>query len=302
MDADELLDRNGFSVRTGSRAGLTRRQLDGRHLQRPFRGLRSMGQDLADHATRCRAYAALDRRDHVFSHHSAGVLHGFPLRTAPAQPIHVAVFAPRKPPQMAGVVGHELRPAGHRVVLVDGLRVVAAEDAWAQLSATLPVAELVVIGDWLVTGDEPYSGVPSPWNRTHLENAVRHHGRRPGIKALRQAFESVRYGSLSPQASRLRLELINAGLPEPALNHRVVHEGRPIAMVDLAYPGRRLAIEYLGDHHRTDTATYREDIHRRERLIAAGWEVVFLTAADLASPIPRAILLVRRAYARSLPE
>ncbi|MFF2050375.1 hypothetical protein ACFVU2_02135 [Leifsonia sp. NPDC058194] len=302
MDADVLLDRTGFSVRRGTQAGLTRRQLDGRRLQRPFRGLRTEGQDLDDHATRCRAYAALDRHGHAFSHHSAAVLHGFPLKHGPAQPIHVSVFAPRKPPQMAGVVGHELRAAGHRVVEVDGLRVVAAEDTWAQLSSTLPLTDLVVIGDWLITGDEPYSGAPSRWERSDLERAVRHHGRRPGIRVLRQALDAVRYGSLSPQESRLRLELTAAGLPQPALNHRVTHEGRRVAMVDLAYPDRRLAIEYLGDHHRTDQDAYREDIHRRERLIGAGWEVVFLTAADLSGPVPRAILTVRRAYARSIPE
>lgn len=70
-------------------------------------------------------------------------------------------------------------------------------------------------------------------------------------------------------------------------------------MVDLAYPDRRLAIEYLGDHHRTNADAYREDIYRRERLAAAGWDVVFLTVADLAGPAPRAPLIVRRAYARA---
>lgn len=150
-----------------------------------------------------------------------------------------------------------------------------------------------------MTGDEPHSGTPSSHSRDHLEAAIRHHGRRPGIRRLREAFELVRYGSLSPQESRLRLELVRAGLPEPSLNHHVRHHERRIAMVDLAYPDRRLAIEYLGDHHRTDADAYREDIYRRERLTAAGWDVVFLTVADLAGPTPRAPLIVRRAYARA---
>lgn len=298
-----MVDRDGFTVGEAYARGFTRRRLYRTDLQRPYRGVRTIGADLLDHRARCRAYDSRARTGHVFSHQSAAVLHGFPLRRALLpEDIHVAVFAPRKPPQMVGVIGHELRGAGHRVVDVDGLPVVAAEDAWAQLSASVRPDDLVVIGDWMITGDQPHSGTPSEWSMDDLERALRHHGRRPGVRALRDAFARIRFGSLSPQETRLRLELIAAGLPEPAINHHVFDRGTRIAMVDLAYPERRLAIEYLGDHHRTDRAAYREDIHRRERLMAAGWNVVFITADDLRQPLPRAVLLVRRAYARSVPE
>ena len=300
---DGLVDHAGFTVQRGRAAGMTRRQLDGSAMQRPFRGIRSVGVGYEGHRDACRAYSAFERGRHAFSHHSAAMLHGFPLPNwAVPKDIHVAVFAPAKPPQMIGVVGHELRSAGHKVVNVDGLRVIAAEDAWAQLSRTLPFEDLVVIGDWLVTGDEPHSNVPSAWTVADLERAVRHHGRRPGIRRLRMAFEAVRYGPLSPQETRLRLLLVGAGLPAPELNYRVLHDGRSVAMVDLAYPDRRVAIEYLGDVHRTDRAAFREDIARRERLTERGWTVVFLTADDLKPPIPRALLSVRRALARSVPE
>jgi hypothetical protein len=300
---DALVDRTGFTVQHGRAAGMTRRQLDSGAMQRPFRGVRIIGDDYLGHVDRCRAYAAFERGRHTFSHLSAAMIHGFPLahRDVPTD-VHVAVFAPFKPPQMAGVVGHELRAAGHGVVTVDGLRVVSAEDTWAQLSTLLPEDDLVVIGDWLITGDEPYSGVASPWTTSDLDRAVRHHARRPGIRRLRRAFESVRYGSLSPQETRLRLLMVGAGLPEPELNYRVLQQGRSVAMVDLAYPDRRIAIEYLGDIHRTDRTVFREDVARRERLIACGWDVVFLTADDLKPPVPRALLTIRRALARSVPE
>ncbi|MCI0157836.1 hypothetical protein KNO15_14145 [Leifsonia shinshuensis] len=295
-----LVERRGFTVAEGRDAGLSRRQLYGPGVQRSFRGVRTIDVDIEDHRVRCRAYAALRRPGHIFSHHSAAALHGFPLRWAvQSRDVHVAVFAPLKPPRMDGVVGHELRGAGHRIVTLDDMQVVAAEDAWAQLSGVLPIDDLVAIGDWLITGDEPYSGTAPSHTRDQLESAIRHHGRRPGVRRLREAFELVRYGPLSPQESRLRLELVRAGLPEPSLNHDVHDRERRIAMVDLAYPDHRLAIEYLGDHHRTDADTYREDIYRRERQAAAGWDVVFLTVDDLAGPTPRAPLIVRRAYARA---
>jgi hypothetical protein len=289
--------RDSFTVREGLDAGIRRGALYGRGFSRPFRGVRSHTPIVDDHVAKCRAYSRLNRATHVFSHYSAAAIHGLPLPLHQhPDDVHVAVFAPEKPPQMRGVVAHELRPAGHRIVVQQGLRCFSPEDTWAQLSGTLSIADLVVMGDWLITGDEPYSGTPSPHTRSDLERALRHHGRRPGVRRLREALELVRYGSLSPQETRLRLELVGAGLPEPALNYRVEHASHPVAMVDLAYPDRRLAIEYLGDHHRTDTATFREDVHRRERLTAAGWTTVFLTADDLRGPVPRAILAVRRAF------
>jgi very-short-patch-repair endonuclease len=200
---------------------------------------------------------------------------------------------------MNGVIPHELKATGHRVVTVDGLPCVSPEDTWAQLSQRLDIPELVAIGDFLVTGDEPYSGQPSPLGRAELERAVRHHGRRRGVQSLRIASELVRYGSLSPQESVLRVALVHAGLAEPELNFHVVHDDRLVAMVDLAYPDQRLAIEYLGDHHRTDADLYRADIHRRERLASIGWNTVFITTADLTGPVPRAVPLIRAALKRS---
>jgi len=288
---------DSFTVHQGLDAGIRRGALYGPGFSRPFRGVRSFSPIVSDHLAKCRAYSRLDRMTHAFSHQSAAVIHGLPLPLHQhPEDVHVATFVPYKPPQMRGVVAHELRPAGHRIVQAEGLRCFSPEDTWAQLSGVLSLADLVVIGDWLITGDEPHSGTPSPFDRADLERALRHHGRRPGIRRLREALELVRYGSFSPQETRLRLELVAAGLPEPALNHRIAHAGRHVAMVDLAYPDRRLAIEYLGDHHRTDAATFREDIHRRERLAAAGWAAVFLTADDLRGPVPRAILTVRRAF------
>ncbi|MEY9951702.1 hypothetical protein [Leifsonia sp. EB34] len=298
-----LVDETGFTIEQGRAIGMTRRQLDGAGMQRPFRGIRTIGVGYDDHRDRCRAYSALERGRHAFSHASAAMIHGFPLphRAVPNE-VHVSVFAPMKPPQMEGVIGHELKATGHKVVVVDGLRVIAAEDAWAQMSSVLSVDDLIVIGDWLITGDEPYSRVPSAWTRSDLDRAVRHHARRPGIRRLRLAFEAVRYGPLSPQETRLRLLLVDAGLPEPELNYRVHRDGRLIAMVDLAYPARRIAIEYLGDLHRTDQKAFRDDVARRERLTECGWDVIFLTADDLRPPVPRALLAVRRALHRSVPE
>lgn len=94
------------------------------------------------------------------------------------------------------------------------------------------------------------------------------------------------------------MALEDAGLPSPELNYRVAGPtGSTAVMIDLAYPASRVAVEYLGDHHRATSAAYRKDIARREWLVDQGWDVVFVTAAD---SLPAVATRVRSALRRSL--
>lgn len=73
-----------------------------------------------------------------------------------------------------------------------------------------------------------------------------------------------------------------AGLPEPALNHDVYDEhGRFLACVDLAYPERKVAVEYHGVLHHS---RYAADVERIAALRAAGWTVIEVTSALLTHP------------------
>ncbi len=114
---------------------------------------------------------------------------------------------------------------------------------------------------------------------------------------MRSAAERVRYGSLSPQETRLRLALEDAGLPPCEPNYRIEgRDGRVGAMIDLAFPSYQVAVEYLGDHHRATAAAYRKDIERREWLADRGWYVVFVTGGDdFADAARRVRVALRRA-------
>ncbi|GAA2054571.1 hypothetical protein [Leifsonia soli] len=292
------MDENGARTSELLRDGVSWRTVYGQKLHRPFFGMRSASEP-EGHIALCHAAAVILPSAALFSHRSAAMIHGMPLPSwAEPTEVEISVFEPTRPPRLRGIVSHQLTPHEHRWVMVDGLRVIAAQDTWAQLSTRLRLPDLVAIGDFLITGDEPYSQHPPPLVRADLEAAVRRHGRRRGVTTLRQALERIRYGSLSPQESRLRLALEDAGLPSPELNHvvRSPDGERVEAMIDLAYPTARVAIEYLGDHHRTDTTTYRNDIGRRERLVESGWDVIFVTAADSFDQVA---LRVRRALRRS---
>ena len=281
-------DTTAFTVREGRRSGLTAHELRSRQYVRPFHGVRTPAGAVLD-TVRARAEALAVRLDArtFFSHSTAAALIGMPLPWSLSSDteLEICVFQPARAPQLANVRSHEVKPTGQAVVNIDGLRCIAPEDAWAQMANTLSLEGLVIAADWLVTGDEPYSGKTPLSSVEALDCAIGRHGRMRGVRKLRLARDLTRYGSLSPQETRLRLLLSESRFPEPALNYRVRDaSGDVLAMVDLAYPERRVAIEYLGDHHRTDIHTYRKDIRRRDILAIAGWSVLFTTADDLQDP------------------
>ncbi|HWG98036.1 MAG TPA: DUF559 domain-containing protein [Pilimelia sp.] len=103
----------------------------------------------------------------------------------------------------------------------------------------------------------------------------------PGIRLLRQACDLAEPLSESPMETRLRLVVVEHGLPRPVAQHEVRdRQGRFVARVDLAYPRLRLALEYEGDHHRERRA-FRHDLARLNALRAAGWTVLRFTADDV---------------------
>jgi very-short-patch-repair endonuclease len=289
---------DGFRSRDALAEGVTRWELYSGQFAAPFHGMRSHRAP-KDHLELCRAAMVVLPERAAVSHRSAAVLHGFPLPAgaAPDQ-VDISVFEPHRSPRLSGVRPHQLTPTGQRVVTVDGLRLLSPEDTWVHLGALLGRDDLVAAGDYAITGSEPYDGTKPPTTRSRLDAALHRHGRHRGVRNLRAAAEQIRYGSLSPRESRLRLALEDAGLPSPELNYRVAGPtGRTAAMIDLAYPASRVAVEYLGDHHRATSAAYRKDIARREWLVDHGWDVVFVTAAD---SLPAVATRVRSALRRSL--
>src|SRR5947209_9195334 len=87
-------------------------------------------------------------------------------------------------------------------------------------------------------------------------------------------------GAMSPPESWVRVACVRAGLPRPVTQHVVVEGGVFIGQVDLAWPEARLVVEYEGPHHFEDLQIAR-DARRDLRLVAAGWRVIRLSAADL---------------------
>jgi len=109
----------------------------------------------------------------------------------------------------------------------------------------------------------------------------------------------------SPSESTARLLLMDAGIPPDELQYRVRDQGgREIARLDMAYRKRQrmrrpLGLEVDSAHHDQPTAVYR-DRYRQNDLVAAGWDIVRITARDVVRRPSYVVRLVRGLLARGM--
>ncbi len=93
----------------------------------------------------------------------------------------------------------------------------------------------------------------------------------------------------------MRLIIVRAGLPEPVIGFTVHNaRGEFVGTPDLFYPQYRIALEYEGDGHRTDTQTFNDDIERAELFQEAGCRYVRITRDHVDNP-HRLVTRVRNA-------
>lgn len=104
--------------------------------------------------------------------------------------------------------------------------------------------------------------------------AAQHLGAR-GIRRLRRVLPLVDGGAESPQETRTRLALIDAGLPKPQTQIRVYNEyGDFVARVDMGYRELLVGVEYDGPQHWTNPVQQARDIERQAALADLGWAIV----------------------------
>jgi hypothetical protein len=110
--------------------------------------------------------------------------------------------------------------------------------------------------------------------------AKRYKGGR-GVKRLRECLPDVDGGAASPRETRLRLTLIDGGLPRPATQIRVADErGMPVRVLDMGWEDYLVAVEYDGDQHRTDRTQYVKDMRVLRVLEQLGWIVIRVIKED----------------------
>jgi len=238
---------------------------------------------------RCRAYLRVMPEGMFFSHTTAAALYDLPLPLGERDELHVGAPRERRAPRAAGVTGHRLTVDPSRLRHVRGLPVPEPVEVLIQLAGVLRHDDLVRAGDALIRRTDPLSTVPE------ITAAVAGAHGRPGVTTLRSAVQWMRARTDSPMETTLRLAIIRAGLPEPSINYCIDIGGGRTAHLDLAYPDRRVAIEYDGDHHRTDDRQYHLDGDRLWRIESQGWRIVRVNRSHMTDAAREAVRRVAEA-------
>ncbi|WP_413542893.1 hypothetical protein [Citricoccus nitrophenolicus] len=254
--------------------GTSRKTLRGRKAERHLHGIYSpvrRGRDaLTLHRSLLRAatFAGTD----VASHESAAVLWGFP-DVDPPKDLNLLSIAGDRRARVKGMTGRRGLVLPEETVVLDGVDVTTPARTWLDLARTSGVTRLILWADWLFNpvwgGDWDRQPLSTPDGlRTLLD---RHRGK-PGIRKARLAAERARVGSDSHRETQLRLALVDAGLPEPAVNQWIYDPvtGERIHRGDLTYDEVRIDLEYEGEHH-SEKGQVQRDIARSERLHQADW-------------------------------
>ena len=299
-----------FSTALARGHGTSRSRLNGSDLAAPFHGVRirteppTESESASDdpyerqrhgRIARARQYAPRLHTGHLFSHETAAAIWGAPLplffdsfgRIAEAKDLelHVCAVGPAPIPRTAGVSRHKTYASLTVPDEHDGLRVPSPAATWVQLGH-LALKDIVAAGDYFCRRWRPGYGRPNvgtpPLAEIDELRTLLEAGRRRGAARLRTALDLIREDSWSPRESAVRIILVAAGLPEPRLNIDLFDdEGRFLGCVDMAYPERKVAIEYLGMLH---GASWAQDVERIARLRAAGWNVLEVTSPLLKHP------------------
>ena len=213
---------------------------------------------------RARAAWLWSRRRAVVAGNSAAALLGAKW-VSPALSAEL-VHDNRKPP--AQIVVHTETLAPNEVLGIDGIAVTSsartAFDIGRRTTNSLQALQRL---DALAnaTDIKPFD----------MEAVIAEHSGARGLLRLRRVLSLVDGGAESPQETRTRLVLIDAGLPKPQTQIRVFDQyGDFVARIDMGWDEWRVGVEYDGAQHWTDPLQRTRDIDRWSELADCGWTII----------------------------
>ena len=227
------------------------------------------------HRLHARAAGLVMPRGAALGGRTAAVLSGLPDAAGPGDPVEVVLPPGRRWDPQPGLWVRTASLTGDVVGRGPFLRWTAPVRTAVDLARRGPVPEAVVLLDQLVGARVVELAA--------VRAAVAGLPRCRGSRTAREVVARADGLAGSPQETRLRLLLAASDLPLPVAQFEVRDGGGFVARVDFAWPEQRLALEYDGLWH-ADPVQFRRDRERLNRLTAAGWRVVFVTAADLYRP------------------
>ena len=269
---------DGLPFRTASAPdlGLTRHQL--RELVRTHQVRRLFHGVFVDFAVadsrelRVAALGLVIPPGAIVSDHSAAWVYGVdtfpPGAMREMRPMCVVPHGSGRPKGIRAMVRQTTMPDPDHVTL-GGIRVTSPVRTASDLLRLSWRPHALAAADALVRGEVV----------THIEVSeyVSSLRRLPGTKQAQELAPLIDPGAQTPGESWMRLRLVDAGLPVPKVDHRLLHRGREY-WLDAAYVAQRVAVEYDGREVHTDETDQEHDSTRRETLSnQLSWRFVVAT-------------------------
>jgi very-short-patch-repair endonuclease len=263
-------------------AGITDWQLRHREVARTSRD--TYLPQVAGQLDRVRAVLLGAPQSAIVSHLTAAGLWGFDVPLVGEDPrVHLTVPREARLRQRSDRRIHFSDVPAPETRRRHGVVVTSPSRTWMDLAAVVPPAALLAVTDQMLARGFPEDEFPAILRRAT--------GRR-GVAAARRVAARGDRRAGSPMESVLRWLLLEAGVSPPILQHVVRTGGRFVGQVDMAWPDRRVLVEFDGNVHR-DRKVFVDDVRRQNGLVLAGWTVLRFTSADvLGRPeqVVRAIL------------
>ena len=226
-----------------------------------------------------RAYAAWlwSKRRGVVAGQSASALHAAKW-VDPRKPAQLA-YGHRRPPK--GIIAWLDRIPPDETQLIRGIPVTTPARTAFDLASRYPLVKAVAAIDALARATR--------LKAVDIEQCIERHQGHRNIRRARHALTLVDAGSESPRETWLRLLLIQAGYPPPQTQIPVYGpDGELVGIVDMGWEDIKIALEYEGEHHRTNSRVFNNDIARHETMTTdLGWIAIRVTAADVPGGILR---------------
>lgn len=194
----------------------------------------------------------------IIAGRAAAALHGA-LWIDASTPVEM-IWQCGRPPK--GIVVRKERLDADDIVLVNGLPITTPERTAFDLARHLPRDLAVRHLDALARA----TGIKA----LDVEALADRYPRARGLPRLRTALPLMDGGSQSPQETRIRLILIDDGLPSPRTQIRV-SDGAREAFIDMGYDEPMVGFDYEGMHHSENRTQYVHDIGRAELVDREGW-------------------------------
>lgn len=223
----------------------------------------------------------------LVSHQTAAALFGLEIPLGPDDArVHLTVPPPTRARHRADRRIHVSAVPAAQIQRRAGVALTSPGRTWLDLSAQLSPGALLSVTDQMLARRYP---------RTAFDHVLASAPRVRGKRTARAVLAVTHPLAGSPMESVLRWVIHEAGLPPPVLQH-VVRNGAGdfLGQVDLAWPDRRVFVEFDGNVHR-ERRVFVDDLRRQNLLVLAGWTVLRFTSADVVGRPWHVVATIRAA-------